>query len=155
MEFSTHQDVNAPVPSVFAFLCDFEAFEKEAVQRDIKVQRMASAPRACVGSRWSAQARFFDKTHDLQIEIREIVQDRLIAADVSSKDLKGRLTIEIEGLPQARSRLRAVMQAHPQTFSARILFRSAKVMRGGLDKRFDAMVSGVVRRIEARHAQQL
>ncbi|MFK7869101.1 MAG: hypothetical protein AB8B58_07670 [Roseobacter sp.] len=154
MEFSTQQDINAPTHSVFAFLCDFEAFEREAVQRDITVQRIATAPRACVGSAWSAKARFFDKAHDLQIELTELVPDHRMALDVFSKDLKGRLTIDIEALPQDRSRLRAVVQAHPQTFSARILLRSAKVMRIGLDKRFDAMVAGVVRRIEARPAQQ-
>ena len=42
MKFSAREDIDGAIEDVFRFLTDFEAFERQAIRRNVDVQRTDS-----------------------------------------------------------------------------------------------------------------
>ena len=52
MKFSAREDIAAPIEQVFASLCDFEGFERQAMRRGAEVQRVDPLTQPGVGMKW-------------------------------------------------------------------------------------------------------
>ena len=69
MKFSAREDIDGAIEDVFRFLTDFEAFERQAIRRNVDVQRTDSLRQPGVGMEWHTQFRLRGRVRQLDITL--------------------------------------------------------------------------------------
>lgn len=153
MKFSTREDIEAPIESVFDMLCDFEGFERSAMRRGAEVQRVDRLTSPGIGMMWDVVFSMRGKMRQVQLEMTrfERPQDMLLA--YRSPGLEGTFQVELMSLSRSRTRVAISLEITPLNLSSRLLVQSLKLAKTSLTKRFKLRVAEYAKAMEERYKQ--
>ena len=150
MQFTSSEEIDAPIEAVFAEVSDFAAFERSARRRGADVRRTDTLPAPGVGMGW--HARFSLRGHLREVDITLVTHDppNGITLDAGSLAVTGRMRVDLVALSPSRTRLAVDLKVAPQGLAGRVMLQPVKLMRGNLDKRFRLRVADFAMDVEDR-----
>lgn len=153
MQFSSKEDIEAPIADVFAMLAEFEAYERSALRRGIEVQRVdENAPQAA-GLAWDAAFTMRGKQRQVHLVLAAYDPPNGMRFESESQGLDGIVTVELLALSPRRTRMAIVMNLAPKTLSARLFVQSLKLAKSNLTKRFKVKVADYAKAMEDRYTR--
>jgi len=153
MKLTAKTDLEAPLGFVYASLIDHVAWEREAAQRGVEVERPADMPLTGIGAGWQIRAAFRGRLRKLLLRIDDMVVNDQVVFGLEGQSITGRTVLEVLALSPRRTRLRVVVEVKPKTLAARLFLNSLRLARGRVQGRFDKRVAQLGARIEDRHAR--
>lgn len=151
MQFSTKEDIEAPIEDVFAMLSEFDQFERSAIRRGIEVQRIGT--QTGKGMAWNARFLLRGKERDMRLDLVEHDRPNGMQVDAHSDGIDGTMKLELVALSQQRTRMAIVLNLKPKTLPARLLIQSMKLAKANLTKRFKLKVASYAKSLEDRHSR--
>lgn len=151
MQFSSKEDIEAPIDEVFDMLSEFEAYERSAIRRGIEVRRIdpAAAPRS--GMEWVADFKLRGKPRQMTLHLAKYDPPNVMRFEADSQGLEGVLVLDLLPLSQRRTRMSVILYLAPKTLSARLFVQSLKLAKANLTKRFKLKVADYAKTMEDRH----
>jgi len=153
MQFSSKEDIEAPINSVFTMLSEFEAYERSAIRRGIEVQRVDETAPIAVGLAWDAKFTLRGKPRDVRLKLTDFEPPNSMRIEAQSQGLDGTLTLDLLALSPSRTRMAVVLNLAPKTLSARLLVQSLKLAKSNLTKRFKVKVADHAKNLEDRNSR--
>lgn len=150
MKFSTREDINAPIDQVFMALCDFQAFERQAIRRGADVKRLDSLAEPGVGMKWKADFTLRGKQRNLVVELTRFDIPNEMVFSGKSPSIDSTFVIELIALSRTRTRVAIGLEMSPLNLSARLLIQSLKLAKTTLNKRFKLRVAEYAKSLEDR-----
>lgn len=150
MKFSTREDISAPIEQVYGALCDFEAFERQAMRRGIDVQRVDPLTQPGVGMRWRVKFSLRGRKRDMELELARFEPPNELFLDIHSTGIDAKFTIELLALSRSRTRMAISLDLTPLNLSARLLIQSLKLAKSNLTRRFKKRVADYAKGLEDR-----
>ncbi|MFZ5965311.1 SRPBCC family protein [Thalassococcus sp. BH17M4-6] len=150
MEFTTKEDIEAPVDRVFAALSDFDAIERSVLRRGVDVRRIDQLQGPCEGMHWKAAFRFRGKMRDADVTLTRYDPPNSMEFNTLSGGLETRTVVDCVALSRSRTRVSLVATLQPKTLSARLLVQSLKLAKGNLNKKFRVRAADYAKDLEDR-----
>ncbi len=150
MQFSSQEDIEAPVDQVFAILSEFESYERSAIRRGIEVVRVDDTASPASGMAWDTRFRLRGKRRDMRLELVNYDPPNEMRFQAASQSLDGMLALELMALSRQRTRMSVVLRISPRTLAARLMVQSLKLARTKLNKRFRLKVAEHAKNLEDR-----
>jgi uncharacterized protein YndB with AHSA1/START domain len=151
MEFTTRDDIEAPIDYVFDQVTNFAAFERSIMRRGGDVERIAGGDAVVVGTKWRVKFLLRGAERSVMAEIVEVDKPNGLTFEIKSISADASLLIELVALSRARTRLNLKAVAKAKTISAKLLFQSVRFARQKNQTRFKSIVSGFAKDVEARY----
>lgn len=151
MKFSTKEDIEAPIEAVFKAVSNFEAFERAALRRGARVQRLRHTVEAGPTTAWNIEYPFRGKKRQLQAELDEIDPPHSILAQWVSGGIEGVVVVDLVALSRNRTRLGIAIEFKPKTLSARLLVQSLRLGKTKLTARYRQRVAKFATQVEGRY----
>ena len=153
MKFSTREDIEAPIDSVFEMLCDFEGFERSAMRRGAEVQRVDRLTAPGVGMMWQTVFDMRGKRREMQVEMVTFDRPNDIIVESTSPGLVGQMSFELMALSRNRTRLNVALEVKPLTLSARLLVQSMKLAKASLTRKYKLRIEEYAKGMEERYVK--
>lgn len=150
MNFSTREDVEAPIEYVFSQVSDFASMERSALRRGADVQRVDELTTTEPGMAWDARFKMRGKKREVQMELVEYDPPNGYVLGSRSPNMGGRLVVELVALSRNRTRMRLDVELEPKSLSSRLLIQSLKLARRNLSKRMNDRFADYARDMEER-----
>lgn len=150
MNFSSQEDIDAPIDEVFSMLAEFESFERAALRRGIDVRRHSEELVPGVGASWDATFSLRGAERDVTLEVAEFERPNKMRFDADSQGLDSVLTVDLMALSASQTRMTVALDLTPKTLPARLLVQSLKLAKSNLNKRFSGKVADFSRSMEGR-----
>ncbi|MBE0452889.1 SRPBCC family protein [Roseovarius autotrophicus] len=151
MQFTSKEDIEAPIERVFADIIDVQRFERAALRRGADVQRIDSLNAPGVGMSWRAKFRLRGRMRNLSLRLADYDPPNGIAIEAEAATLEGRMTVDLIALSRARTRLTVDLALEPRTLAGRLIVQSLKLARGNVSKRFRLRLAEFARDLEDRY----
>jgi uncharacterized protein YndB with AHSA1/START domain len=151
MEFTTRDDIEAPIDYVFDQVTNFAAFERSIMRRGGDVERIAGGDAVVVGTKWRVKFLLRGAERSVMAEIVEVDKPNGLTFEIKSISADASLLIELVALSRARTRLNLKAVAKAKTIPAKLLFQSVRFARQKNQTRFKSTVSGFAKDVEARY----
>jgi carbon monoxide dehydrogenase subunit G len=151
MEFTTRDDIEAPIDYVFDQVTNFATFERSIICRGGDVERIAGGDAAVVGTKWCVKFLLRGVERSVLAEIIEVDKPNGLTFEVTSKSADATMVIELVALSRARTRLNVKAVAKAKTIPAKLLFQSVRFTRQKNQDRFKTIVSGFAKDVETRY----
>lgn len=153
MKFSTRKDIGAPQDFVFDQFADFPSFERAAMRRGVRLNRLDALPAPAAGMSWDAAFHLRGKERQVVVDVRRFERASALEYSGTSSSFEMALVLSLLAVAPGRTRLQVHFDVKPRTLAARLLVQSAKIGRKALDRKFDERVAKFGAEIE-RRAQQ-
>lgn len=150
MKFSAREDIDGAIEDVFRFLTDFEAFERQAIRRNLDAQRTDSLRQAGVGMAWHTQFRLRGRVRQLDITLSELEAPNSLVFQGRSKGLHTVFSVELIALSPSRTRMTVTLDLSPKTLPARLMVQSLKLIRKTITPRFKTRLHDFDRTMESQ-----
>lgn len=150
MEFSTRDDIEAPIEYVFDQVTDFATFERSIMRRGGDVERIEGGDTAAVGTKWRVKFLMRGSERTVMAEITDVDKPNHMVIDITSKSADAKLLVELVALSRARTRLNVRAEAAAKTIPAKLLFQSIRFARNKSQTRFQKMVSNFAKDVETK-----
>ncbi|MFY0680782.1 MAG: SRPBCC family protein [Thalassovita sp.] len=150
MNFSSKEDIESSIDSVFAAVTDFDSFERAALRRGAEVQRVDDLPEPGVGMRWEVGFTLRGKERELVLDMTEYDAPQKLVLTGVSQGLEGTMAIELVAMSRTRTRMTSDITLSATTLSARLLLQSMKLGRATLNKRFHLRMAEIATEVEER-----
>ena len=150
MKFSAREDISAPIEDVFAALCDFEAFERQAMRRGADVQRVDTLAQPGVGMTWKAKFSLRGRRREMDVTLVQFDVPNEMHFKAKSQGIDATFVVELLALSRSRTRLSVALELTPLNLSARLLVQSLKLAKTTLTKRFKLRVADYCKTLEDR-----
>lgn len=151
MDFSTREDIEAPIDYVFEQITDFASFERSIMRRGGDVERVVDADEPTAGMKWLLKFVLRGAERELEAQIAEVEKPNTISFMMTSKSVDGVLVADLVALSRARTRLNIRAEALAKTIPAKLAFQSMKFARNKPQAKFKNFVAGFAEDIEARY----
>ena len=151
MIFTTKEDIEAPIDAVFRAVSNFNAFERSALRRGARVQRVDRKTHPSTSIAWDVGFSFRGKRRDMLIELTEYDTPNRILAQSLSGGLEGEVSVDLVALSKNRTRMAIEIEVKPKTLSARLMVQSMRLAKGKLTKRYRLKVAGFANDIEDKY----
>lgn len=154
MQFSSKEDIEAPIDTVFRMLSEFETFERMAIRRGVEVQRNGALTPVAVGMAWDVGFMLRGKKRDLRLELTEYQPPNGMRLDAHSQGLETVVLIDLVALSPRRTRMSIKVDSTPKTLSARLLLQSMRLAKKNLNKKFKLRIADFAKDMEERHTRR-
>ena len=151
MIFTTKEDIEAPIDAVFRAVSNFNAFERSALRRGARVQRVDRKTHPSTSIAWDVGFSFRGKKRDMLVELTEYDAPNRILAQSLSGGLEGEVSVELVTLSKNRTRMAIDLEIKPKTLSARLMVQSMRLAKGKLTKRYRLKVADFANDIEDKY----
>ncbi|MEL6640493.1 MAG: SRPBCC family protein [Pseudomonadota bacterium] len=149
MNFTTHEDIKAPIAYVYQRITNFEAFERQALRHGAQVVRVDGTGPVQVGSAWDVAFTFRNKDRELRATVAELIAPQELAIDTDAKGLASDTRASLLALSPQTTRVEVKIALSAKSLSARLLLQSLKLARSNLQNRFEKRVREQLRGIQA------
>jgi carbon monoxide dehydrogenase subunit G len=153
MQFSTKEDIEAPIADVFRIVSEFGAFERLAIRRGAEVERVQDFSPPREGMSWRVNFLMRGKLRKVDVKLVEYTEPTVLRFEGISGGIDSVATMELVALSAKRTRLGVVFNMKPKTLSARLLVQSLKLAKSNLTKRFKLRVADYAKSVEDRLSQ--
>lgn len=150
MDFSSSEDIEAPLDKVFAELSDFDAIERQMLRRGVQVERRKDAPVPQAGMTWLAQFVFRGKSREATIELTNYTAPDHMEFTSRSAGLHVVTRIDCVRLSRAHTRITMTVSLKPRSLPARLMVQSMKLARAKLNRRFSRRMKEFAREFEKK-----
>lgn len=150
MNFTTSEDIGAPIDVVFHEVTDFAAFERAARRRGAEVRRTDTLPEPGIGMRWQASFLLRERRRELDLDLVAHDPPHAIALDLGSQAITGRMQVDLAALPAGRTRLTVALTLKAQGLAGQVMMQPVKLMRGNLTRKFGLRVAEFAQDVEDR-----
>ena len=147
MKFSSREDIEAPIETVYESVTDFDRFERQLLRRGVDVTRDDSTPATQVGAKWQAQFVWRGRSHLVDAEMVTVDPDTGFSIESRSGGVVCMGIIDLVALSKTRTRLFASIDLRPTTLSSRLFIQSMKLAKGSLNRKFKSGVAELAARI--------
>jgi hypothetical protein len=151
MQFSSKEDIEAPIDAVFREITDFQSFERSALRRGAEVRRTDARDEPGVGMSWHARFMLRGRRREVDIDLVEYDVPNGIAIEARTSALLGRMRVDLVALSRGRTRLSVDLALEPRSISGRLMVQSLKLARNNLTKRFRLRVADYAVHLEDRY----
>lgn len=151
MKFSTKEDIEAPIDTVFAAVSDFNAFERFALRRGAWVQRVDRKTYPETTIAWDIEFRFRGKKRQFLAELTGFSAPNHELVQFVSGGINGDVLIDLVALSRNRTRLSIALEIKPKNLSARLIVQSLRLAKTRLTNRYKMRVANFAMDIEDRH----
>ncbi len=148
MIFTTKEDIAAPIETVFEAVSDFDNFERAALRRGAKVERVKSQSGQNTRLAWDIEVGYRGKGRKFLAELSEFNSPESYLVTSESSGLGGNILVDLVELSKNRTRLKIELEIKPKTLSARLLIQSVKLAKKSLNKKFKDRVAKFAMSIE-------
>ena len=150
MKLSTREDIDAPMPTVFGAVTNFDRFERQLLRRGVDVTRDEACPVDQPGARWNARFDWRGRPQNLDAELISIEPEQGYAIESKASGLVCLSVVDLVALSKTRTRLFVSLDLRPTTLSSRLFIHSLKLAKGSLTRKFKARVADFAAGIPAR-----
>jgi len=150
MKFTTREDIEAPIETVFQHLSDFDSYERAALRRGADVVRTDAMTVPGPGMAWKAGFDYRGRERHADLKLTSYDVPNAMAFLVHSAGLDVDIGVELVAMSRARTRMNVAVDARPNTIPARLMLQSLKLARANVMKRFRRRVGDFAADIEAR-----
>ena len=151
MNFSSKEDIDAPLEHVFDMISDFEGFERAALRRGIEVQRVDDLDQPGVGMAWDLTFLLRGKERQLRLTLDVYDRPQEMAFTGTSQGLDGSLEIDLVAMSKTRTRMAVDIEMEANTLPARLLLQSLKLARAKMNKQFHQRMANYAAELEERY----
>jgi uncharacterized protein YndB with AHSA1/START domain len=148
MKFSSREDIEAPIETVYETVTDFDRFERQLLRRGVDITRDDSTSATEVGARWQAKFAWRGRTHDVDAEMVTIDPNTGFSIESRAGGIICMGVIDLVALSRTRTRLFASIDLRPTTLSSRLFIQSMKLAKGSLNRKFKTGVAELAARIQ-------
>lgn len=152
MEFTTRDDINAPIDFVFDQVTDFATFERSIMRRGGDVERITGGDAAAVGTKWRVKFILRGAERQVKAEVTEIDRPNAMTIEISSGSADATVNIDLVALSRTHTRLNVDVQAKAKTIPAKLLFQSVRFARQKNLTRFKGIVTNFAEDVETRYS---
>lgn len=150
MKLATKKDIEAPIAQVWQVMSDFEGWERAVMRRGVEVNRSDNLRSAGVGMSWIAKFRYRSKDRKVDVKLTEMQAPGHLAFSAVSSAISVDSKVELIEMSAKRTRLHLVSEVKPRSLGARLFLQSLRLVRGKVERNFDAKVSQFASEIEQR-----
>jgi hypothetical protein len=155
MKLTGKVDLEAPIAHVYAQFADHPAWEREARQRGIEVERPEGMPATGVGAGWRLWVPFRGGVRRVLLTMAEMTPHHRIAMTLDGQTIEGEMVLELLALSPTSTRLRLVVDVSPKTLAARLFLNTLRLAKGRVQARLDERLAGFGARIVHSYRQTL
>ena len=137
MQFTSVQDINAPLEFVFAQLSDFDACEAYAMRVGAQVERKDNLTRTGVGMIWNFVGELRGKTRDIDIELTSYSPPTALNLQCKSVGMEAFVIVQAMELTKKQTRMKMVVDITPLSIPARLIMQSARLAKRSLNRKFN------------------
>lgn len=149
MKFSTREDINAPIDTVFEAITRFDSFERAAMRRGAEVRRLSDAQTPDVGAAWNLRFMMQGKKREVDVALTRCEAPSTLEASITSGNIAGEATCVLQQLSPERTRMTVAVEVRPLTLSARVLLQPLKLAKTRLTSKFKVRVAAFAAKVEA------
>lgn len=136
MNFSTHQDIDAPIDYVFRRVSNFDAYERQALRHGAQVARVDGAGPVRVGSAWDVAFTYRNKDRKLRATVIDIDGPNALTVETAATGLMSVTHVTLVALSKQTTRINVTVELQAKSLSARLLLQSLKLAKSNLNRRF-------------------
>ncbi|MCP5087844.1 MAG: SRPBCC family protein [Rhodobacteraceae bacterium] len=151
MQFSSVQDINAPLDFAFAQISDFNAFEAYAMRTGAQVERKDSLTDVGPGLIWNFIGEIRGKVRDVDIELTGYRPPKKLEFQCRSPGIDGNIHIRALSLTRRQTRMKMVVDIQPLSIPARLVMQSARLAKKSLNRKFNHRVWEFANYIEGNY----
>jgi uncharacterized protein YndB with AHSA1/START domain len=155
MQFTSKEDIEAPIEQVFAEITDFQRFERAALRRGAEVQRPDTLAAPGVGMSWQARFRLRGRMRDVTLRLVEYDPPNGIVLTAEATTIEGRMGVDLVALSRGRTRLSVDLILAPRSIAGRLLLQSLKLARSNLTRKFRLRVADYAMDMEDRYKRSI
>ena len=155
MEFSTRQDIEAPINFVFDEVTNFSTFERQALRRGADVQRRDALEQPGIGVGWDVTFSFRGKDRKISAEITEFDRPNAYRVESVASTIDADLVVDLLPLSKGRTRLSITMKLSAKNLGAKLMLQSLKVAKSSLNSRFSNRVDLFAKEVAEKHARRV
>lgn len=152
MKLSGRTDIGATLDAAFAFMTDFDGWERAALRRGADITRTDKLKKPGPGMTWHVRFAWRGRERELQIKVVTIDPAGQLTIDFDGPAVEGRLNAELVSMAAKRTRLLMQVEIKPRTLTARLFIQSLKLAKTRVQKRYDGRLAQIAADIEARQA---
>jgi len=153
MKLTGKTDIEAPIDFVYRTLNDHAAWEAEARQRGMEVERPADMPLSGPGAGWRIKLNYRGKVRKVLLRLDAATPDARMDFTVDGPSLGGDMLVELLRLSPKRTRLRLSLEVKPKTLAARLFLNTLRLAKGRVTARLDQRLSQVGARLQQMFRQ--
>lgn len=153
MEFSTKEDIEAPIDRVFAAISDFDMIERSVLRRGVEVRRTDRRDGPGEGMTWDAAFKFRGKMREAKVVLTRYDPPNAMVFHTVSGGLETHTVVDCVALSRSRTRISMEVALQPKTLSARLLVQSLKLAKGSITKKFRVRAADYAKDLEDRLKQ--
>jgi carbon monoxide dehydrogenase subunit G len=154
MQFTTKEDIEAPIAFVWQQATDFASFERQALRRGADVSRKDGQARIGVGSGWDVNFIYRGKERKLAADISRFEQPNSYTVVTSSGGIDGITVVELVALSRGRTRLSVTVEMSAKSLAARLMLQSLKLAKSTLNRRFATRIEAMATEMQDRYRRQ-
>lgn len=151
MKFSAIEDIEAPIEVVFTAVSDFDGFERAALRRGARVQKVERKSTLGALHSWDIEAKLRGKMRKIKTDVTEYDKPSQIRLKTETNGMMGDTVIELVALSRNRTRLIVGMELTSHSLSARLMLQTLKLAKGKLTKRYRNRIAKFATDIEDRY----
>jgi hypothetical protein len=155
MKFSAKQDVEAPIAFVFAYLTDFDTWERSALRRGAEVARTDQMRSPGAGMSWKAAFAYRGTMRKLDIQLVKMVAPNTLQIAAKSPAIEVDTGLNLTEMSARRCRLHATLDVTPRNLAARLFMQSLRLARARMDRKFALRIAQVVAEIETAYREKI
>ncbi len=155
MQFSTKEDIEAPIDFVFSRVTDFTGFERSALRRGADVKRLDNLSKPGIGSGWEVSFSYRGKPRTVEAKVTAFDAPDGFTITALSGGIDGVCTVDLVALSRQRTRLTINVTLSAHTMAARLLLQTLKVARGSITKKFNQRVTDFAEQSEDRYRRSV
>lgn len=154
MQFTTKEDVEAPIAYVWQQATDFAAFERQALRRGADVIRRDAQSRVGVGSGWDVKFIYRGKERRLTLDVAKFEQPNSYTVLAASGGIDAVTVVDLVALSRGRTRIWVSVDFSAKSLAARLMLQSLKLAKSSLNRRFTTRVQSMATELQDRYSRQ-
>jgi len=154
MQFTSVQDINAPLDHVFEQISDFDSYEAYAMRIGASVERRDQLMHKQAGMCWHFDGEIRGKNREIDIELQQYSPPKQIKLTFESTGIGALVVIGVMALTKKQTRMKIAVELTARSISARLVMQSAKLAKNSLKRKYNHKIWTYANYIEGTYNER-